>query len=50
MKRSIDNRRNEQEQKADGNDLYATYIKYPSKINPIFLRAHYPKTEENKNE
>jgi len=48
MKRSTDNRRNPQEQKADGNRLYGTYIKYPSKINPIFLRAHYPKMEEEK--
>ena len=45
MKRSTDNLRNPQEQKADGNRLYGTYIKYPSVINPIFLRAHYPKME-----
>jgi len=48
MKRITDNRRNEQEQKADGDVLYGTYVKYPSKINPIFLRAHYPKMEVEK--
>ena len=48
MKRSTDNLRNPQEQKADGDDLYRTYIKYPSKINPVFKRAHYPKMEEKK--
>ena len=48
MKRSTENLRNEQEIKADGDDLYRTYIKYPSKINPIFLRAHYPKMEGEK--
>ena len=48
MKRSTDDRRNEQEIKADGNDLYGTYIKYPSKINPIFMRAHYSKMRGEK--
>lgn len=40
-KRSLPYRRNESEIKKDIQRVYADMIKYPGKINPIFLQKPY---------
>lgn len=48
MKRKTDSLRSTSEIKADNRRMYGAMKKEQHKINPIFLRAHYPKMEVKK--